>query len=224
MKCADAHILFDELLDGTLGLPQRENVEQHIEECPACRRALDDERALRAALRALPVEPMQPGFGARALANARRHHARTHRHGFVSGFATAAAAGLVMWLAVGVMRPTTDATQAAPELALAVNQPRTVELAFNAPQDLHDVTLTMDLPANVELAGHPGKRTLSWRTTLARGANLLSLPVIAHGGNGGELIATLSWAGQKKSFHIRVDVNEPHASNSTAPGRSSETV
>jgi len=83
-----------------------------------------------------------------------------------------------------------------------MNQARTVKLVFEAPMDLAEVTLSVELPENVELEGYAGQRQLVWQTSLNKGQNILALPVIAIGNGQGELVAQLSYGDKTKQFHI----------------------
>ena len=68
----------DDLLDGTLPQPEAAALERHIAGCEACAAAHRGAGALRAALRAMPVPDMRPGFARAALAAAvgQEAHAR----------------------------------------------------------------------------------------------------------------------------------------------------
>jgi hypothetical protein len=78
-----------------------------------------------------------------------------------------------------------------PSVTLTLDEPRTVNLVFTARAALADVEFTIDLPAGVELAEHPGERRVTGRAKLAAGSNALPLAVVARSGAGGQLAARL---------------------------------
>jgi hypothetical protein len=165
--------------------------------------------AIRQALRSLPAEDASPGFEERVLDAVHRHNGTHNRHSgnkFVTGFSTAIAASLALWFASTVYTPQfdSDAPQASnPQIInLAMSQPRTVKLVFDAPTDLAEVTLSVELPENIELEGYAGQRQLVWQTNLTKGQNILALPVIAIGNGQGELVAQLRYGDKIKQFNI----------------------
>lgn len=207
MSCTHTEQFIDELLDGTLALPQREALERHSAECGLCRQRIAQERRLRQALRSLPIAPASPGFAARALRAAREQSApapRSHRHGFVTGFASALAAGFVLWVVAGLYTPLAPTPASLPEVTLAINEERMVNVVFNAPQDMPDATLAIYLPEQTELAGYPGMRELTWQAALQQGENLLALPMIARGAGEGELVAAVIYGDKRKEFRVRL--------------------
>lgn len=206
MLCHDAQLLFDDLLDGSLTLPAREALQRHLGECAACRAAHEQARAVQRALRALPVEPPEPGFAARALHTARTAQPegmRRPRYGFAAGFASALAASLAVWLVAALPHPP---AAAGPSITVARDQAQTINLVVNVPQDMPDAILAVHLPEATELAGYPGERQLLWQTSLRRGENLLALPVIVRGATAGELVATVTHGDQQKIFRLQLRV------------------
>ncbi len=75
MNCDESRPLLDAYLDGELDLVHSLAIEQHVESCPACRRARKQHEALRVAIReALPRVHAAPEFEAR-IRGALRHEA-----------------------------------------------------------------------------------------------------------------------------------------------------
>ncbi len=54
MDCTAAQAILPLYLDGELSSPERDAFELHLESCAACRQAVETERALKSAIRALP--------------------------------------------------------------------------------------------------------------------------------------------------------------------------
>jgi hypothetical protein len=85
---------------------------------------------------------------------------------------------------------------------LAMNQARTVKLVIEASRDLSEVTLSVELPDNIDLEGYSDQKQLVWQTHLNKGQNILALPIIATHKGRGELMAKLSYGDKTKQFHI----------------------
>ncbi len=85
---------------------------------------------------------------------------------------------------------------------------RTVRLAFTAGEPpLDDVTLTLNLPPHVEIAGLPGQHQVRWQVSLEQGDNVLALPplrIMFPPGGDGELVAELDAEGRQKVFRATI--------------------
>lgn len=212
MKCTDVQKYLDDYLDGSMSLGEQKAVDAHIEGCAACRHELKEVRDMRQALRSLPVEEASAQFEEKVFAAVRRAHAprKPAANRFVAGFATAMAASLALWFASTVYTPTME-SEGQGMIQLAVNQAQTVRLVFDAPSDLAEVTLSLQLPENIELEGYSGRRQLVWQTSLSKGQNVLALPVIAIGSGEGELVAQLNYDGKTRLFNIVVKTGQDGA-------------
>lgn len=218
MKCTELHKYLDDYLDQTMSLAERKAVDAHIEHCVSCQQALEAHKTIRQALRSLPVEEASPDFEAKVFAAVRSHHGAGSRHlgnRFIAGFSTAMAASLALWFASTIYTPQLieqmPNEQAPQMINLAVNQARTVKLMFEAPTDLAEVTLSVELPENIELEGFAGQKQLVWQTNLGKGQNILALPIRATGNGQGELVAQLSYGDKTKQFHIVLKTSDDGA-------------
>jgi hypothetical protein len=202
MECSDFTRQLDEYLDGRLDVTRQGAMQAHLEACLACRRRHERSAALLAALRALPAPAPRPGFLDEALSRAAANGERGLRRHPLIGMALAAS--LVLGVALGVF----FATQPPPvqTVTLALEQPETVRLVFHSAQPLSAAKMHLTLPRNIELVGYGGRRELAWQTDLREGANLLQLPLIAHGAAKGELVARLSHGEASKTFRVKVQV------------------
>lgn len=166
---------------------------------------------IQALLKDYPAPKADPGFYDRALARATLQGARKQRTRWVmTGFGGAIAAGLAIWMIGGMLMNAPqlpDAGQNIPEVTMALEEPRTVNLVFSATEPMQAATLTVSLPDGVELAGFPGQREISWETSLNEGRNLLPLKLIALTPTGGELLARLEHNDRNREFRLRVDVS-----------------
>ena len=162
-------------------------------------------------LKDYPTAEASAGFYDRALARATHEGTRRQRNRWVmTGFGSAVAAGLVMWLIGGffLAAPQTSAPVAdIPGVVMTLAEPRTVNLVFASKSKLDAATLTVSLPDGVELAGFPGQREIAWQTNLAEGKNLLPLELIALTPSGGEVLALLEHENRKRTFRLRIEVS-----------------
>ena len=54
----------------------------------------------------------------------------------------------------------------------------------------------------MELEGYPGRKQLSWQTSLKKGPNVLALPIRAIEHGEGELMARLNYGEKTKTFRV----------------------
>ena len=125
----------------------------------------------------------------------------------MTGFGGAIAAGLAIWVLAGVLLQSPTLPEAGvPQVTMALEEPRTVNLVFSSASELIDATLTVSLPAGLELAGFEGQSEVTWTTSLSKGKNLLPLKLIATTPQGGELMATLRHEDDDRTFRLQVTV------------------
>ena len=162
-------------------------------------------------LKDYPMAEASAGFYDQALARATHEGSRRQRNRWVmTGFGSALAAGLVLWLIGGAFLTATDVPQpdpTIPGIAMTLEEPRTVNLVFASKTALDDATLTVSLPEGIELAGFPGQREITWQTSLDEGRNLLPLELIALTPVGGEVLARLEHDNRGRTFRLRIEVS-----------------
>ncbi|NIR59352.1 MAG: zf-HC2 domain-containing protein [Gammaproteobacteria bacterium] len=221
MDCRTFNAYLDDLIDGALDAAYAAELESHAGACAHCDQRLARARRLRVALRELPSPEPPVGFADRALQTAaiRAQGARRRARTTAAGFALAAS--LCLGVAIGVLmdgRPEPGPAGRLQQVSISVSQPQQIRLAFDTEQALPGATLTVRLPAGVELVGFPGRRELSWRTDLAAGTNLLNLPVVARGTEGGKLVTRLSHGERSRTFTVRIRVHQANG-QASGPGR-----
>lgn len=173
-----------------------------------------DDPEIRALLKDYPMPEPAAGYFDQALARATHEGSRRQRNRWVmTGFGSAIAAGLALWLIGGFFLtapnlPDAEATQATiPGITMTLAEPRTVNFVFASAEVLDDATLTVMLPEGIELFGFPGQREIAWQTDLKAGRNLLPLKLIALSPVGGEVLAVLEHNDRGRTFRLRVDVS-----------------
>ncbi len=162
-------------------------------------------------LKDYPMTEASAGFYDQALARATHEGTRRQRNRWImTGFGSALAAGVVLWLLGGFFLTTPDVPAPAadiPGVAMMLEEPRTVNLVFASANALDDATLTVTLPDGIELAGFPGQREISWQTSLVEGKNYLPLELIALTPTGGEVLARRQHDNRGRTFRLRVNVS-----------------
>jgi len=162
-------------------------------------------------LRDYPMAEPAAGFYDQALARATHEGTRRQRNRWIlTGFGSAMAAGIVLWVIGGFLLATPVVPQpeaTIPGIALTLEEPRTINLVFASKSALDKATLTVTLPDGIELAGFPGQREIAWQTSLVEGKNLLPLELIALTPAGGEVLARLEHGDRNRTFRLRVEVS-----------------
>ena len=170
-----------------------------------------EEQELLELLKDYPVPEAQAGFYDQALVQAARQGTQRQRtRWLMTGFGSAIAAGLAIWVITAMLMTTPqlpDAGPAIPGVTIALAQEKTVRLVFASASALDSATLTVSLPEGIELAGFPGQREITWETSLEEGKNLLPLTLIALTPAGGELLATLEHKDRNRTFRLLVEVS-----------------
>ena len=213
MICRDLTEKLDDYIDATLSGSESARLEQHLSTCETCQQRVDDERQMLKMLReygdsSVPVPDNR--YFRQALLHA-EHAGRQvqHKRSWMTGFGSAVAAGLAIWVLNGLLVQAPDNTPAisgVPAITMALAEPRTVNLVFSSASNLDDATLTVLLPDGVELEGFEGRREITWMTDLRKGKNLLPLQLIASAPMSGELLATLKHGADDKTFRLHIDV------------------
>ena len=193
---------------GFAGAPAAE-AEAHLSACPSCRKAWNLSRQALEILKALPEPGIPTDFADRILAHAWSRHERpataAHR------WWLALAATFVLGLGLGIVLTRTNLAGRAAAYTLrdgAVylqsGNVTTVHIAVDAARDMDDVAFVIDVPAGMELQGHPGEQRVAWQGSLKQGRNLLGLPLQATPGAFGVLRAEVRHDDHDDVFRVRV--------------------
>lgn len=171
----------------------------------------EHDQALQALLKDFPAPEASPAFIDQSLARATYEGARRQRNRWImTGFGSAVAAGVALWIVGGFFMTTPElpvVTPGIPGVTMTLEQPRTINLVFASTTALKSAVLTVTLPDGLELAGFPGQREISWHTSLNEGKNLLPLELIAVSRVGGEVLAKLEHDDRERVFRLRVEVS-----------------
>lgn len=214
MTCKHLKEKFDDYVDEALDNAEATMLTQHIASCESCQELVNREHQLQSLLREYGDSSMptpDATYFDQTLAMAAHAGARQQRkRSWLTGFGSAVAAGLAVWVVSGVLFNAPDSTPTAsplPTVTMALEEPRTINLVFSSVSALDDATLTVTLPDGVELAGFEGQRVVSWMTSLQEGKNLLPLRLIATMPTNGVLLATLRHGEDDREFRLQVNVS-----------------
>ena len=132
--------------------------------------------------------------------NAKR---RPDRFWMGTGFGAGVAASIfAVAFAFGLLAPRADV---ATSFQISLNEPRQMDIAIETDRELRAATITIILAGNVDLDGFRGQRELSWSENLDAGVNRLSLPLIATGMAGGQVIVRLDHPQSEQVFVIDLE-------------------
>jgi anti-sigma factor RsiW len=211
MNCNQTTEQIDDYLDGALPTEDQALFDRHVAQCAECRAVVEKGRALQARLAQfgeMTAPTPDAGFYARALAKAAQSGMRKQRNRWImTGFSGAIAATLMIWMVSSVFFAAPRMDQpAVPSITMALEAPQTFNLVFSSSEALTDASMTVTLPAGIEIDGFAGQREITWMTSLKEGRNILPLTLVATSSFGGELLATLQHADDNKIFRLQVSV------------------
>lgn len=203
MNCSHVQAHLDDYIDDILTLNEQYQVAAHLQQCSDCRFDYEQRQTLQRQLKDISVPPLRPEFVARVSASL-RPEVNNQRRVFMAGFGSAVAAGLIIALLVAnpFFKPRQDIGLVT--VQVSPNALQKVNLVFNSPRAVTQATMSIELPANVELAGYPGKHRLTWTTTLQRGSNRLQLPLILRNRQAARVVTRISRDGKDKTFYLNL--------------------
>jgi anti-sigma factor RsiW len=211
MNCNQTSEQLDEYLDGALRTDDQVLFEEHLAQFAKCRTVVEEGQTLRSRLAQYGEMTMpmpDAGFYARALAKAAQSGMRKQRNRWVmTGFSGAIAATLMIWIVSSVFFAAPQMDQpTVPSVTMALEAPQTFNLVFSSSEALTGASMTVTLPAGIEIDGFAGQREITWMTSLKEGRNILPLTLVATSPFGGELLATLQHVDDNKIFRLQVSV------------------
>jgi hypothetical protein len=119
-----------------------------------------------------------------------------------AGFGAGLAASLfALAFAFGLLAPREDVVT---DFQIALHETRRMDIAIETDRELPGATITIILAGNVDLDGFQGQRELSWSEDLDAGVNRLSLPLIATGTTGGQVLVRLNHPQSEQVFVINL--------------------
>jgi hypothetical protein len=208
MKCERAVDLLTLSADSCTA-EERRLAAEHAMACADCRSAVTAVHALRAeGLTAVP--PPRAGAFERVVAAVaseslpEERSSRTFWSGMGLGAALAAGIAIAIVSFAPWPGPQPIDASATPQIAIAANGRQDVSISLTSPEALMDAEIRIALSGAIELNGFAGQRELRWRADLDQGANQLTLPVIAKGSGGGQLLVEVLHGEKRRTFLVDV--------------------
>lgn len=235
MNCHDIPEWFDAMLDEEIRLPAHRELQQHLNTCADCTTALIEHQEYRKQMRQLCVPEPESGYYALLLRQARVEGEQqlqgqiARRHRF-QGFAAAAALafGIFAVFNFNQSRPFADigSEQFAQQNELVSDE---ITVLINVPADMPGASLALEFPAELSLQGFDNEQLLAWQVDLKKGANTITLPVLASAAyaKGQTLLvsAQIEYNNKSKYFQLPVELFSPHKARVEAvPAHRSQTT
>jgi len=179
----------------------------HAADCDDCHAALRALEALRLMGEGSAPRPRQAAVERaidRALASGA---AQRYRRGFLKGVASGALlAATLAAVAIGLWLEAGDGAMSGgvPEVSVALNMPQDITVTLESPEPLADAEVRVELRGAVALAGYANQRELRWSTSLDRGINQLTLPVVALEATGGQVLVEVAHGAKRRTFVLDV--------------------
>ena len=209
MNCDQYQENLDRFLDDELEEALLSQLQAHLPSCNACAEVLRRKKDLRQALKSMPLPPPEDGF---LDAVVEQTLIRTHRNEAwfwsSAGVGGAVAAGVIAWLVLALPADLPHGADPAllDTVTISLNVEKTFRVSFESARELQAATLSVRLPAGVEVVGYEGRDSVRWTTLIKPGTNILELPIIVRFGDGGVIVARIEHEGKKKSFEFDVAV------------------
>ena len=104
MNCEYTLRNLDDYVDGSINTEQRDDIANHIASCETCQAVVEREQDLRGLLRDYPMSQAASGYFDQALIRATHVGSRRQRNRWLAtGFGSAIAAGLAIWVVSGFL-------------------------------------------------------------------------------------------------------------------------
>jgi hypothetical protein len=137
------------------------------------------------------------------VARAGNHELARRRFWLGTAFGGAIAASLLaVTVMLGVLVRPGDVLPPRAEFYVSADEARTMHIAIEADQALPGAEISILLSGAVEIDGTGGRRELTWTDDLDAGINKLSLPLLASGVGGGQMVVTLRHPDSEQMFVI----------------------
>ena len=205
MNCNDLIERIHALASGMLPADEREGCLAHGAGCETCDDALQGAEAMQF-LRRRDAGTAPEGLFQRVLDEvSEQQEANVAGRRFwlgtaVGGAIAASLLAVVMMLGV-LVRPVDVAPQLA-EFYVSAEEPRIMHVAIETEQALPGAEISVLLSGDVEIDGAGGRREFNWTEDLEAGVNKLSLPLLASGNGGGQMLVRLTHPDSEQIFVI----------------------
>ena len=209
MNCNDARQKLTHIITDQVSIDTDAQLLEHLKSCELCQTSYTDLQ-LGHVLQQISVPSLPPGFVEQSIARAiEQHQTRRSLYPVVDRVAVAV---LVFAISIGVgvivqhndgqldSRTTYHATP------MAANQTNDIHVVIESDSFHADTSITVSLAGNLQLAGYEHAQKLNWQTDLKPGKNVITLPLITQGSEGGHV--DVAYHTGEDSGGVRVVVSE----------------
>jgi anti-sigma factor RsiW len=205
MKCETVADRIPQIAAGTLPDDEQRACMQHIAACDTCTMALKGATAMWT-VRSLPEETAPEGLFERVMSSAAQAdvgRASGRRFWLGAGFGGAIAASLLaVAFALGFLAVPNQPAVA--EFHVSTTEARPMHVAIEADRALDSATISILLSGDVRIDGFGDRRELVWTDDLDEGINQLTLPLIAIGDEGGQMVVRLDHPDSEQLFVVQL--------------------
>lgn len=190
------------LAAGELPEEERRSCMNHVATCEDCADALQGATAMRT-MRSQTTEGTPAGMFERVMRRTSERHETGQRFWLGAGFGGAIAASLLaVAFALGMLAVPEEPAVA--EFYVSMEEARSMHVAIEADRPLQDATISIMLSGDVQIDGFGDRRELSWTDSLDAGVNKLTLPLIAIGQGGGQMVVRLDHPDSEQLFVVQL--------------------
>jgi hypothetical protein len=205
MNCNEVAERIPALANGLLPADEHDACRSHVDTCDDCADALRGANALQF-LRKRDTGAAPEGLFDRVLDDvtlAAENIIARRRFWLGTAVGGAVAASLlVVVMMLGVLVRPGEIEPARAEFYVSTEEARTMHIAIEADQALPGAEISILLSGAVEVDGTAGRRELTWTDDLESGINRLSLPLLASGVGGGQMVVMLRHPDSEQMFVI----------------------
>ena len=202
MKCEFVADNLTILAAGELPEDERRSCMNHIAACEDCSDAFEGAIAMHT-MRSLPAESAPAGMFERVMSRTVEQDETGQRFWLGAGFGGAIAASLLaVAFALGML--TIPEKPEVAEFYVSIDESRPMHVAIEADRPLQDAKISILLSGDVRIDGFGDRRELSWTDDLDAGVNKLTLPLVAIGADGGQMIVRLDPPDSEQLFVVQL--------------------
>ena len=198
------------LAEGELHGDEKVACMNHIAVCQDCADALRGVRAMLVVRDQATVPGSERVFNRVMSKTSYDPQQQASRRGFWlgAGFSGAIAASLLtVAFVLGLLgSPAVEAPQAA-EFYVSTQEVRPMNIAIEADQLLEGAEISILLSGDVAIDGFGERNELSWTDDLEPGVNQLTLPMLAVGDGGGQMVVRLSHPDSEQIFVVQLKLD-----------------
>lgn len=190
------------LAAGELPEEERRSCMNHVATCEDCADALQGATAMRK-MRLQTTAGTPAGMFERVMRRTTEQHESGQRFWLGAGFGGAIAASLLaVAFALGMLAVPEQPDVA--EFYVSMEESRPMHVAIEADRPLEGAKISILLSGDVQIDGFGDRRELSWTDSLDAGVNKLTLPLIAIGEDGGQMVVRLDHPDSQQLFVVQL--------------------